>query len=340
MNFMEKLIRIEDILLPLEPLVKKLTPDIISSILSLAKIKNLNEVTQAAKLLETHSDQLYLLQKNIKELQQINDLFTRETLGELLDLNSYKSQLLQTAMTKDEISGAMAVRDNIDELLSLSQRLNEIDNVSKLITELEKTKTLLSATTESAQKSIDVLAATETQLAEVQNQMFKIKEEQSTTKQILKQAQQEMNKIRTFNVSVDFVEYEGNKSTYFFNRKTNTLNIQLREGKQGVPGNYKGDKGDPGQNGTNFKIDFFGYKQDMVRYGRFLQGTSFLALDEIPVRIYFKKTNKTNDWTKGQPFGIGCREYKDEQGFVNIVDGLNVDLLAKEVEKRLKKEKQ
>ena len=91
----------------------------------------------------------------------------------------------------------------------------------------------------------------------------------------------------------------------------------------------KGDEGEPGKPGSDFQPTLMGPKQEMFRYGSRPRGTSYLSLDELPTMLYFRKSDTQNDWTEGQPFGIGGSFYED--GDTSIVNGINVQKLTQEV---------
>ena len=67
----------------------------------------------------------------------------------------------------------------------------------------------------------------------------------------------------------------------------------------GVPVGAKGDTGD------SFTIDASGTLAARSTYDGSSTGFSYLALDESPTKIYFKKSNTSADWSVGAPFGQG-----------------------------------
>ena len=135
------------------------------------------------------------------------------------------------------------------------------------------------------------------------------------------------------------VKHLGEKETAYsdYFRDTNCLEIGVPCGKTGPRGKWKGEKGEPGKNGTNFQPSYVGSSIDRSRFGAHPIGTSYLALDEIPTMVYFRKSNTRNDWTDGQPFGVSNGGYSEDGRGIDIVDGINVNELIKHVVAKIKK---
>lgn len=91
------------------------------------------------------------------------------------------------------------------------------------------------------------------------------------------------------------------------------------QGPIGIPGvaSREGKEGKPGKDGKDFSVSASGRYVDRPKYGNRPTGTSFLSLDEVPVTIYFKRSDELNDWTEGQPFGL-------HSGLIGEVDIMSI----------------
>jgi predicted DNA-binding protein len=140
--------------------------------------------------------------------------------------------------------------------------------------------------------------------------------------------------MKEFSVKVEHVGSERGPA-HAYDCKTNTLELVIPRGKMGPRGQFKGDTGESGKDGKDFQPTVMGPKGEMPHYGNRPIGTSYLSLDEIPTMIYFRKSNNPNDWTDGQPFGVGGNFYTDTD--TSIVDGINIQKLTDEVINELHK---
>jgi len=152
----------------------------------------------------------------------------------------------------------------------------------------------------------------------------------------LKRVEEIEKVMKEFSVKVEHVGSDRSPA-HGYDHGTNTLELIIPQGKTGPKGNNKYDKGSPGDNGSNFKPSFCGSRIERARYAAFPIGTSYLSLDEIPTMIYFRKSNQSNDWTDGQPFGVGGSFYSDDGSGIDIIEGINIDKLTDHILSNIKR---
>jgi len=152
----------------------------------------------------------------------------------------------------------------------------------------------------------------------------------------LKKMEEIYASMTEFRVSVEHVGSEDSPRSVY-DRTNNNLELSIPAGKTGPRGNYKGDKGESGDDGKDFSVSYQGLRRERGRYCNHPVGTSYLSLDEIPTMIYFRKSNANDDWTDGQPFGVGGEFYEKDD--TSIVNGINVQRLTDQVMYELDKRK-
>ncbi|RLA65926.1 MAG: hypothetical protein DRQ78_04915 [Epsilonproteobacteria bacterium] len=264
----------------------------------------------------------------------------RDGLDSINKLVSIQNQVQYASDNRDVISAVAGSLDDIKAVNALGHSICKVSGMEPTLTTLVKMKDDIELVLENKDK----IDATNQLAEDIRLDMAKLKKmsaEMSSNlveMRSLHASMAELNKdtathariasfahkqLQDFQVKTFIIEPD-RKGYSKYESKENTLNLFVPQGKEGkegekgddgrrgqrgVPGTAveKGDTGDVGQsgrNGQNFRIDLFGNKREMARFGNRAIGTSFLSLDESPVMIYFRNSNTLDSWTKGQPFGI------------------------------------
>ena len=202
------------------------------------------------------------------------------------------------------------MHDDIRSTIAMSE---QIDTVSEVANTIEEILEDVESMTKQVREDVEHAA----------NLMNAAGQAERRLEETLHKAEDIFNRMREFKVEVNFVNPNIKPdSKYSPSKNVLTLTIPKGEkgdkgdkgdrgerGHRGIPGTavHKGDQGKqgiPGRNGKDFQIGYYGKKSDMIKYGNYPVGTSFLSLDETPSMLYFRRSNTFNDWTEGQEFGL------------------------------------
>ena len=317
----------------LTPTIKELSNKNIDTLSSI-NFKKIEDMSESIKIIEKNIENIKRISTNIKNIKNVDTKISQLPIKQIEYVAKHFNEIKQYANVIEEN------KENIQFLQNESHRLASISYNIKSINDVANHLDELTELSENMLELLDTKHIVEHKVSYIMNQTAFVINQVEEAKKLYEKTvgvQQDINKkisqLKTLRIKVQFVNPNQEKAKY--NQDKNILYLDIPRGPEGPRGNYKGDPGEKGKDGKDFKIDFYGLKKDMVRYGHFRQGTSFLSLDELPTRIYFKRSNKHNDWTQGQPFGIGCREYHDIEGHVDIVDGINIKALVEAVKKEL-----
>jgi hypothetical protein len=237
--------------------------------------------------------------------------------GNLEDVKAVAEDLayIRAAVTMEQmVKEVLRLSTNMDLVLDMEEKIDAILAVEKRLD--EKMETIRDYTVRASNSS--------TMAADMVNKM-NITEKRIDEK--LKEVERLHSEFIDFNVDVSFVDFS-DESKASFNQSTNTLLLRIREGKQGVKGDpgsdgevgqpgtavHKGDRGktgDTGAVGRDLRIDAMGTTRERKKYGNRPIGTTYLALDQKIPMLYFRKSNTTDDWTDGIPFGSNPIKHAD-----------------------------
>ena len=223
------------------------------------------------------------------------------------------------------IRAASAMKPMIDETLALSTKMDAVldmeedieafmktaDRMELVLAEINQNRVTIQSELETSANILNAVSLTEKRISEK-----------------LATVESMVNTLQTFRISVDHLG-ESDKAYNNYDHENNILTLGVPRGMTGPRGQYKGDRGEPGLNGKDFSADYKGLRRERGKYCNYPVGTSYLSLDEIPTMIYFRKSNQNDDWTDGQPFGVGGEFYGD--GDTSIVNGINVQRLTDQV---------
>ncbi len=242
-----------------------------------------------------------------------------------------------------DINASVDAMENMAVIIRMKKRMQEIVGMKPVIKECLMMKGEIELTSKIAENFRDEIAKIEELQVQASNSAMlaidMVNKMNITEKRIdekLKRVEEISRTIQEFQVKVVSVgSREVAKSSY--NPDANRLDLYIPEGKTGPRGNHKGDKGEPGKNGSNFVPSYMGSINEKGRYSNHAPGTSFLSLDEIPTMIYFRKSNALDDWTDGQPFGVSNGGYSDVDKGIDIVNGINIDELTSHILSNIKR---
>lgn len=265
----------------------------------------------------------------IEELAKVSDSLNcmSKSKATMILVANHIEDIKKVAEYSSTYGGVMAMVPMLEEVLAMSTKIDAVldleENMERVNMKLELVQDQLTNVAKLNAESIKAAECSANMLNEI-----KIREKVMDEK--LKRMERIEERFEDFNISVEFVSNRTRGSSNF-NRDNSELQIRIPSGEQGLPGDSiqgeRGTKGDigipgsatmegkqgkPGLNGENFKVDIYGEKRELARYGNRPVGTSFLSLDESPTMIYFRKSNALDDWTQGQQFGVSHGELSIE----------------------------
>ena len=304
-----------------------LTPNTVSLLerLSNIDIDELKEITLEAEKIDNKYPLLEQLGGSLDEITKVSDYI--ESVNQVsndkdLILGIYEARETLKKITESShmFESIYANREAYKKLLSMHEDIRttiamseEIESIAMIAKNIRDDILELEKYSEQVHKDVEHAA----------NLMNSAGQAERRINETLHKAEDIFNRMRDFKVDVNFVDYAKKPdSKYSPSKNVLTLTIPKGEkgdkgdrgergerGHRGVPGTAaaKGDKGEqgpPGRNGKDFQVGYYGRKSDMVKYGNYPVGTSFLALDQTPTMLYFRRSNTYNDWTEGQEFGL------------------------------------
>lgn len=278
-----------------------------------------NQVSVVAK----NYEKIGLVAGNLKDINSVCD--ARESMESVLRL--VKRFEIVIAM-KDDIHNAIDMKDDIGLQLG---SLKEIKEIRDEMFELQ------------------IQASNASSLAA--DMLNKINVKEKIINEKLSKIEKIEKSIHSLDITIKHVDENTNPSSHY-NPIDNILLISVPSGKtgpqgkgkrgfpgvMGIPGSAtkEGKPGERGLDGKNFRIDIYGTKRELSKFGNRPVGTSFLTLDEMPTMIYFKKSNATNDWTDGQPFGVSTGETRFTAVNSDKLNGYTANELIAHIKKKMK----
>jgi hypothetical protein len=324
MNFGEKVNdlhkKIEEIM-PLLSAFDKKNIELFNKVMSI-DFEQLEKIVKASVKIKKSQKDILLVENGIHDIRRVVEMQnqvanvsnTRDSIG-LVAGNIERIGLV--AGNIDAIENIVNMNDKMDHVLKMNAKINKIIDEEDKLDYLIRTTDRLEAKLDLMQ---DMQIRTQKSAILATNIINKINIKEKTISEKYNEIKNIRDDIRDISVVVKFVDSDSNASSNY-SRSSNRLTLNIPSGKkgdtgergergfQGVPGipgsaTREGKQGVPGKDGNNFKIDIMGNKRELTRYGNRPVGTSFLAVDENPAMIYFRKSNALDDWTDGQPFGI------------------------------------
>jgi len=265
------------------------------------------------------------MRNQIDSLFEIKDsiIIASDNIDDISNLAEYKNHIGAVIAIKPMIEEVLALTTKIDSVLDIEEKMDAVINLSP-------------KSIEAAYKVSKLHAEAKTYATEARKSNELIAKAESRIDEKLKKIEGLVVKSRTMEISVEHLtEHDSPYSSY--DQDTNRLVLGIPSGKTGPRGKYKGDKGEPGRNGSSFSPSYFGRLLDRNMYSGYPVGISFLSLDEIPTMIYFRKSNALDDWTDGQPFGVSNGGYSDEENGIDIVNGINIDEITTHILNNIKR---
>jgi len=322
--------------------------DVINRFMEL-DINEIKSIIKISKKLESKYGLLETIERGIPDIEDVSDIQNqvshvsdiRDNIGIVAGKINAIDYL--AAYHNDYVS-VLNMTDSIERILDMDKLMKDTLAISSEISTISKISNEISSNVERIEEAAEQVGS---DAIEVSRALNKIGQIERSIDIKLAQMNETYTRMKEFQVRVSFVEsWQKSKSNY--SPTDNVLDLWIPKGekgqkgekgerglpgKQGIPGvaTNQGKQGEPGRDGANFRIDTFGKKSDIKRYGNRPVGTSFLSLDEIPTMIYFRKSNALDDWTEGQPFGVSNGGYSDDGKGIDIVNGINIDELTSHV---------
>ena len=321
-------------------LLHLLTPDAIDSIkkMSSLDVELIEKVIIASEKIQESRRDVLLVENGLHSIRRVVEMQNqvqyvsdaRQNIGLVAGKIEDVSAVAEDIVF---VRASVAMKPMIDETLALSVKMDAVLDMEEDMKDFIKTADRMEVVLKTMnQHRISVKEDLESSV----NILNAITIAEKRIDEKVKYIENIESNIQTFNVVVEHVG-PNEEAKHSFGRESNTLKLVIPQGKTGEKGNHKGDKGEPGSNGTNFEPSYMGTVINRARYNAYPVGTSYLSLDEIPTMIYFRKSNAINDWTEGQPFGVSNGGYSDEDKGIDIVDGINIDELTTHILQNMKR---
>jgi len=317
-----------------------LTPELKASLLSLKKIdlKILEKSIKASKNIKQNRELVQAVGNGIGDIRRVVEMQNqvhyvsdaRQNIGLVAgNINRVKA-LADSLILLDEVQGMGGDIDSIikmkDGMKLVLENVDKIDDINQTVLDMQSI----------VQQMEDMYLTVSAGIKDMRILRDEVETLSADTRIHSAMVHDALKRMKTFSVRVNHVGPDSLPSDTY-EKKTNTLTLSVPSGKVGEKGNFKGDKGEPGSNGSSFKPSYVGSRINRARYNSYPTGTSYLSLDEIPTMIYFRKSNAINDWTEGQPFGVSNGGYSDKDKGIDIVDGINIDELTTHILRNMKR---
>ena len=305
MSFSTDIKDLHSIMPDIVSLSSKLTPDLISSIKKLNQIDfgKVNAIVKSYEQLVLNGKDITLVSRGLSDIKSVVNIQNqvkyvsdiRESIGLVAgntkdikalaeDLTYVRASTLMEPMIKEVLD----LSTKMDLVLDMEESINRFINESDLADEkIARMNDLAIQASNSAKLAVDMV-----------NKSNAIEKRIDAKLKRVEELADNLTNLTIEYVSVPHTEPA--KMSYV----DNELVLYIPAGKPGPKGKNPGEKGEPGNNGKNFEAMYKGRKHNMAKYGAYPTGTSFLSLDESEPMIYFRKSNATDDWTEGQPFGV------------------------------------
>lgn len=302
-------------------------------------------------MFDKDSATLRVLDKATTDIERISSLHNEvnETISEMNDLCISESDMLVFRQIVGSITDIKSLSMVSNDISTLACSAEEVSTIGKKIKELMAVHGFLPDILEAKDSleelkhhtiSAEVLCANLSDAREKEEKSIKNLEisrnillECKTILADVKKEKKEMiniaNTVKTFTISTSFIDSDSYVKPFSeYNIEKNNLHLVIKNGKTGEKGDFKGSAGSPGEDGKSFSPMFCGSKVERGRYSSYKAGVSYLALDEIPVKLYFKRSQLENDWTDGVPFGVVDGGFMDKGKEISVVGGVDLDKLT------------
>jgi len=307
-------------------LSRDITPEFRNAVMKLSgsNIDDLRKTVDAVEKIDRNRKSIRLVENGMHDIRDVLDIQNQvkyvSDIRDSIGLVAGKiKEIGEVAEDITYIRAATAMKPMMEDVLSLSTKMDLVldleekiefaasieKNLDDKVAEIKRMSEKISASRSDASRMLVEMQRIE---ARIDEKLFKLESAEKM--------------LKTFRVDVKHVG-SNVPATANYSLQDNLLRLTIPAGKdgkegprgkegkpgpRGVPGraDAKGDpgeKGEPGRNGKDFAPMGMGKKSEMARYNSYPIGTSFLALDEKPATIYFRKSNTSGDWTDGQPFG-------------------------------------
>ena len=356
MEFVDKVDLVSDNMDSLLQAGKKLTPEVIGllSKISSIDVPLLEKIVIASEKIEAARRDVLLVENGLSDIRTVaamqnqvcNVSDRRDAVGSVAGSIQNIQAVLELGPSICSVNG---LEPTLKTILSMK---DSIENAILMAEDIESTSLI-------AESLRDEIGKTEIIQKEIEDKLARVEKALASAEIAAKRADERLEYIRTitermnnFSVVVNHTEAD-KRASHSYNPTNNELTLRIPRGKTGktgtgirggpgkpgIPGTAvnQGKKGEPGKNGTNFAPSAIGGNIDINKYNNYPVGFSFLNLDEIPAMIYFRKSNKTGDWTEGQPFGVSNGGYSEDGRGIDIVNGINIDELTTHILRNLKR---
>jgi len=322
----------------LQESMKVMTPEVLEAIVKMSSfdVEQLEKIAIASEKIHDARRDVLLVENGLSSIRRVVEMqnqvqYVSDARQNIGLVAGKIEDVVALAEYKHVMGAAVAMKPMIDETLALSIKMDAVLDMEEDIKDFIKTGKRMELVLADMNRTKYEISDFESQAREHLKNSMKIEARLINREKIL---DMKISQLQDFNVEVQHLAPE--KEAYsIFTREKNTLSIGIPSGIQGPKGEYKGERGEPGTNGKDFSADYKGMRRERGRYCNYPVGTSYLSLDEIPTMIYFRKSNANDDWTDGQPFGVGGEFYSD--GDTSIVNGINVQRLTDQVMHELDK---
>ena len=319
---------------------KVLTPDVVKAVAHIGSIDidMLEKIVIAAEKIQESRRDVLLVENGLSSIRRVVEMqnqvqFVSDARQNIGLVAGSLDSVNEVAEDIVYIRAVSAMKPMIDETLALSTKIDAVLDMEEDIKDFLKTAERMEMVLkEMNQSRIDVsknLDETKEFVSLCQSSEMRVRRKEVEVEDMVR-------RLESFNVNVKHLDQDSTAYSRY-SREANELEIGIPSGKVGEKGNFKGDKGEPGNNGSSFRPSYTGSRINRARYNSYPTGTSYLSLDEIPTMIYFRKSNAINDWTEGQPFGVSNGGYSDKDKGIDIVDGINIDELTTHILRNMKR---
>ncbi len=303
-----------------------LTPEVLEILNAVGNVdwNNIHETIEGAHKIEHAMGDVTKIANGMVDIQSVAKMETQ-----VFALSERRKDIGLVAGNIKEIEKILDMREIMTNIIDVKNLMNDVVKIEPLLEEvldmkgeIEATNFIAIAMHENMKKieELQIQASNSSRMAADMLNKMNIMEKRIDEK--LKRTEEAERRINGLDITVEYLA-PGHTPYSRHNKQDGVLSLGIPTGKQGtkgktgegdrglrgkpgVPGSTtnEGKQGMSGQNGDNFKVDIYGDRRELTRYGNRPIGTSFLALDESPAMIYFRKSNALDDWTEGQPFGI------------------------------------
>lgn len=325
----------KEVIANLEPILaisEILTTERVAQIGKLSDIDvgKMNKAIKSAKFLKDNSKRYESLIEYLPEISNVNQIRR-----DIIDVANMRSILSIVSSKSGQISAVNELAPSIIQCNGLEPTLKdvvamkpEIEEVLKNADKIEDINQTASDMQGALQQMEDMYLKIGVKFNEMKEMEANIAAEAKSVRDNLELIRLAHKELQEFQIKTFIIESD-RKGYSKYESSENTLNLFIpkgqegekgdkgeigRRGQRGIPGTATnqgaiGETGQPGRNGNDFAINIYGMLREKSMYGNRPVGTSFLSLDETPTMIYFRKSNALDDWTEGQPFGIGNGDF-------------------------------